>query len=723
MKRTLSLYWISLSLALAGCSGGHVSPSGTSASTLQAIQVSASGASLYPGQNLQCKATGTYSNGSSQDLTASASWSSSDSTIATVSAGVATGKGIGSVTVKATSGGISGSTTLSVTTAPLVSIAVLPPSPVIAAQTTQQFKASGTFADGTTGDVTSTVTWSSSALSVASISTTIPTSGLAQGLSAGQSTITALSGNVSGSAVLTVTSATLTSLAVGPADTIIPLGTIEQLTATGTFSDGSTQDVTNIAKWSSSAPAIASVTSGTGLVTAKREGTANITATIGSVQNTKSVTVNLANLVSIVVTPTNPSIANGTDEPFIATGTFNDGATRDLAYDVTWSSSNPAVAIIGANGIAISQGVGTSTITASAGGISGSSTLTTTNATLLSISVGPANASIARGTAIVLTPIGTFSDGTTQNLSLQASWKSDNTAIASVDSTGTVTGVAAGTANISASLLGITGSAPLTVTGASPVSIAITPGDSFVPPAGVIQYRAVGTFSDGTTQNITNSANWVSSDNSVATIVSGGRATGQKAGNTTITATLGSISANTALLVTSASLVSITINPPSEQIASQTSSKLDAVGTFSDGGKQDLTSTASWTSSNASVATVGKQTGVVSGMSPGITTITAVFNGVVGSAAVTVTNATLTSVAITPNSRAVALGTSVKFSATGTFSDGTTQDLTNFIAWSSSNPSVAFINGNGTATTAGTGTTSITATLNGVSGSATLTVN
>ena len=87
-------------------------------------------------------------------------------------------------------------------------------------------------------------------------------------------------------------------------------------------------------------------------------------------------------LVSIAVTPINPSIVLGTTEQFTATGTYSDNSTRNLTTSVIWSSSAGSVATIsnaaGSNGKATSVAAGTTTITATSGNISGSTTLTVT---------------------------------------------------------------------------------------------------------------------------------------------------------------------------------------------------------------------------------------------------------------------------------------------------------------------------------------------------------
>src|SRR5208337_1168110 len=114
------------------------------------------------------------------------------------SSGLATGVAAGSSTIQATSGSISGSTSLTVTAATVVSIAVTPANPSIAAGQQQPFTATGTYTDGSHQNLTSTATWTSSAPSVATIS-----GGLATALTAGNTTIQATSGSISGSTGLT----------------------------------------------------------------------------------------------------------------------------------------------------------------------------------------------------------------------------------------------------------------------------------------------------------------------------------------------------------------------------------------------------------------------------------------------------------------------------------------------------------------------------------------
>jgi uncharacterized protein YjdB len=168
----------------------------------------------------------------------------------------------------------------------LQSLAVTPASPTAVVSSTQQFKATGTYSNSTSQDLTTSVTWTSSNTGVA----TIVASGLATTVTEGSTTVTATLGSVAGHTTLIVAGATLVSIAVTPAAPTLACDISQQFTATGTFSDSSTQNLTSSVTWSSSDSAVALVNAA-GVVATEAQGTATITATSGSVQGSTQVTV------------------------------------------------------------------------------------------------------------------------------------------------------------------------------------------------------------------------------------------------------------------------------------------------------------------------------------------------------------------------------------------------------------------------------------------------
>jgi hypothetical protein len=349
-------------------------------------------------------------------------------------------------------------------------------------------------------------------------------------------------------------------------------------------------------------------------------------------------------------------------------------------------------------------------------------------ATLVSLSISPANPSIAPGTTIQLTAQGTFSNGAKQNLTSSVTWSSSNTAIATVAPAGLVSAVLStiGTTTISASYGGISGST--TLTSSDLATIAVTPADQTIASGTAIQYTATGNLVNTATQNISAFVTWGSNDtNKVDISVSGLATAGTATGTATISAAFNSITGSTSL--TSADVASIAVAPPDATIILGTKQQYSATGTLATAGSptQNLTSWATWTSSQQSVATISN-TGLATSQGTGTTFIAAAYALVTSNTATLVVNpATLLTIAVTPVSASVPLGRTQQFTATGTFSNNTTQDLTSVATWFSSNALVSTVSNTvgskGLATTLETGTAAISAQFSGVtSNSATLTV-
>ena len=727
--------------------------SGTAAVTvtaakLMSITITPPQISLAKGTSQQLTATGIFTDQSTQDLTRFVSWTSSDSTIATVSnasgsRGLVTGAGVGSATITATRSGVSGSASVSVTAAVLTSITITPPSLSLAKGTTQQLTATGTFSDNTTQDLTTSVSWVSSASAVA-VSNAEGSQGQVTGVAVGNATVAAAQGGITGTAAVQVTAATLTSINITPPSVSIAKGTTAQLVATGVYSDNTTQDLTAAVSWSSSDQTKAFVSNAPGsegVVTGAGVGSATITATQDGVAAMAVVTVTGATLTSITITPPSTSLAKGTSQQLTATGTFTDQSTQDLTRFVLWTSSDSTIAAVsnvpGSKGLVTGTGAGSTTITAALAGVSGGASLTVTAAVLTSITVTPPSPSLAKGTTQQLTATGTFSDGTTQDLTTSVSWISSASAVAvsnAEGSQGQVTGVAVGNATIAATQSGITGTAAVTVTAATLTSINITPPSASIANGTTAQLVATGVYSDNTTQDLTQSVSWTSSDETKAVVSNAqgrrGLVTGTGVGSATITAAQGGVSGTAAMTVTAATVSSITITPPDTSIAKGTTVRLNATCNLSDGTTQDCTTQVSWTSADSTIAQVSNDSGtqgLVSGIGKGSTSITATVPGIQGSTTVTVTAETLTSITVMPANPSVVAGFVIFMTATGNFSDGTTQDLTKVTSWTSSDLSVAqiFSNNpsfNGLLLTFMAGTTTVTATFNGIQGSTTVTV-
>ena len=706
-----------ISATLSGVSGGTRLTVTAVAVALRSIAVTPASPLLVEGATQQFSAIGTFSDGSTQDLTNQVTWASASPSVATINtSGLAAAARPGSASITASLNSVSSSAVLTVTSAQLVSIALTLASPSLTNGRTEPVIATGTFADSTTSDLSSLVSWTSLTPTVASISST----GVATALAPGTATIVATLSGISGRTVLTVAPLVLQTIKLMPPNPTIGPGNTEPFTATGTFSDGSTQDLTGQVTWASANSAVATITAA-GLATGSADGTATITAALGSVTGQTGLTVSPAILQSILVSPASPTIAKGQTISFTATGTFSDNSIRDVTNQVSWASANPAVATVSAAGLATGLAPGTAAIIATLGDVTGSRVLTAGPAVLESIAVTPANPSVAKGNTEPLVATGILSDNSTQDLTSQVSWTSATNTVATVSVAGVATAVASGTTTITATLAGMTGQTVLTVVPAALLSIVVTPAGPSLPDGETEAFAATGTFSDNTTSDLTAQVTWASATTSVATINGAGQATGVAPGTSSISATLDGVTGQTMLTVSPAVLQSIAVTPANPSVPKGETMVLDVTGTFSDGTVQDLTSQVSWASASSSVATISAG-GVASGLALGASTIAATLGGVTGQTVLTVSPAVPLSIVVTPANSTIAKGDAEPFTATGAFSDGANEDVTSQVTWASSTATVATISGAGLATGLAPGTSTITATLSGVSGQALLTV-
>jgi hypothetical protein len=172
--------------------------------------------------------------------------------------------------------------------------------------------------------------------------------------------------------------------------------------------------------------------------------------------------------------------------------------------------------------------------------------------TITSLQVAPASATVQPGTTQQYTATARYGNNTTADVTSQVTWSTNPTSVATINSTGLLTGVALGNANVQAkSSNGIISNTAVSVATKQVASVAIQPltqtlSLSLGPTT--VQFTATATYRDGTTANITAIATWTSTPSSVASISSTGLATAQTVGTATVAATSGGVTSNGATL-------------------------------------------------------------------------------------------------------------------------------------------------------------------------------
>ncbi len=444
----------------------------------------------------------------------------------------------------------------------------------------------------------------------------------------------------------------------------------------------------------------------------------------GDFTDTATITVACppAPVASVSLTPAAASVLTG--QTVQLTATPKDANGNPLGGRVvTWSSDNTTIATVSASGLVTANAVGSATITATSEGQSGASAITVSTVPVASVAVSPATASLSVGQTALLTA--TPKDANGNPLTGRAvTWSTDNGSVATVSGTGLVTAAGAGSATITATSEGKSGTASVTVT-APTGQFAI--GDSV--------QTTVSTWVRNTSQPPADPATGTP-PSVIGTQPAGAR--GVVDSGPVLNTTAGGdgairyhvlfasgtsgwvVQGNLAKIVPTVPVASVTVSPATASLTVGQTAQLTA--TPKDANGNPLTArTITWSSSDNTIATVSGS-GLVTGVGPGgPVTITATSEGQSGTAAVNVTLAPVASVTVAPSTANIAITGTVQLTATPKDANG--NPLTGrAISWSSSDNTIGTVNGSGLVTGVAAGSVTITATSEGKSGTASVTV-
>ena len=639
-------------------------------------------------------------------------WATKDATVATVSsAGVVTGVKAGPVQVAATAEGKSAVVDVTVNPKAVVSVRITPAGDVgLLVGGTRQMTAQPLDADG--GALTErAVTWASSATAVATVSA----AGLITAVAPGGAVVSATSEGKSAVVAVTVSSVPVASVSVTPPNDEVVVTQTLQLTAVAKDAQGGSLSGRPVS-WSTSDAAKATVSS-TGLVTGIAPGSVTITASIEGTTGTSAITVKPKPVGAVILSPAEVSVEVGASRQLTAQVTDDQGAVL-TGRPITYSSDKPAVATVSAAGLVTAVALGTAKITATSEGKSGTADVTVVAVPVSAVEVTPAesNLTIGQQAALVATPRDARGAVLTGR---PVAWTSGAPSVATVSSAGTVTAVGAGTAVIFATIEGRTGSANVTVRQIPVTSVTVAPSFSSIAVGASVQLAA--TVRSGTTVLTDRVVGWTSSNETIAVVSSTGRVTALKAGGVTITATSEGVSGTASV---AAGITSVAVSPNPTSVAVGQTRQLTAVAR--DGSNTTIPGvTFQWSSGATQTATVSSS-GLVTGVATGTATVTASVASASGGTAsgassVTVTPAPVATVTVTPNPATVARTRTVQLTAT--LRDAANNILTGrTVTWSSNPTSIAIVNNNGVVSGIAVGTATITATSEGKSGTATVTV-
>ena len=447
------------------------SPTGSNTTALESsasvatVTVSPASATGNVGDAAQFAATLKDANGNV--LTGlSVTWSSTNTAVVTVNAtGYATAVGAGSAALVATSNGKSGQAQITVngssSPVPVATVTVSPSTATGNVGDAAQFTATTTDAGGNvlTGR---TITWSSTNTAVATVNAT----GYAKAVGPGSAALVATSEGKSGQAQITVNGSSspvpVASVTVSPSSATKNVGDVVQFAATTKDANGNVLTGRTIT-WSSTNTAVVTV-SATGSAKAVGAGSAAVVATSEGKSGQAGVTVKIP-VASVTVSPSSATGNVGDAAQFTATTKDANGNVL-TGRTITWSSTNTTVVTVSSTGYAKAVGAGSAAVVATSEGKSGQAPVTVNGssspAPVATVTVSPTSATIAVGGTQTFSVV--LKDASGNVLSGRSvTWTSSAPSIAGVSATGVVTGLVAGTATITATSEGKSGTASLAV--------------------------------------------------------------------------------------------------------------------------------------------------------------------------------------------------------------------------------------------------------------------
>jgi uncharacterized protein YjdB len=324
----------------------------------------------------------------------------------------------------------------------------------------------------------------------------------------------------------------LTSISVSPSSVNLDEGDTQQLTVKARYSDGSSKTKTSSASYSSNNTNVATVSS-SGMITAKNAGSATVTVRYGGYTRYVSVNVDPV-LTSISVSPSSVNLDEGDTQQLTVKARYSDGSSKTKTSSASYSSNNTNVATVSSSGMITAKNAGSATVTVRYGGYTRYVSVNV-DPVLTSISVSPSPVNIRKGDTKQLSVTARFSDSSSESITTKATYSSDNPSIATVSSTGLITGKAIGVTTVRVTYSGKSQSVTVNVREPDLVMLSVNPDSINIRRGDTNQLIATARYSDGSFKNVTSKATYTSRNTSIATVSNTGLVRGVTKGSTTIT--------------------------------------------------------------------------------------------------------------------------------------------------------------------------------------------
>lgn len=492
---------------------------------VSSITVYSDKTSFAIGEKTSLFATVFFTNGAAVDVSDLATWESLDNSKISVSGNTATALDTGATYVSASYQGFSKSVLLVPFSAVLNRIELSVQSLSLPVDGETVLRVSAIYDNGLSVDVTDSCVYSITDESVAIVNE----SGVITSQAAGTTSLNVSYHSESVTLDININSSTISSIQVTPIIGSKSINEQQQFEATATLDDGSKLDITNSVVWSSADESIIDI-NGAGVASLVSAGTTSINATYQLFSNSVNFQVLDKSIASLELILSSTSISVGISTALICIATYSDGSTEDITASVQLESSSPEVALVSnhthTKGVVSSLGVGATTLSASIAGVTNSTELTVTTASLVSIAVESESSLLSANINAYFSAKGTFDDGSVVDITDTVTWELSDSQHGTISNSSGARGLfnnnfsqsSTQELTVTAGFHSVTGSKKIILAPGSISSISINPSQAILNMGQNTPFKAYAHFSDGASVDITDIATWSSSEDTIAMV-------------------------------------------------------------------------------------------------------------------------------------------------------------------------------------------------------------
>ncbi len=445
----------------------------------------------------------------------------------------------------------------------------------------------------------------------------------AQGVGEGSVQVTAEYKGLSATALLVVTDKSLEQLLISPREKVTLVGLNESYSATAVFEDGTTQDITDDAKWSSSAPEKAGLNAseGAGVFLALESDAAPISigAEFGGERATALLEILDGSVDELVIEPSlqYTPVRHFVDYQAFARIASSPPELIDVTSSCVWTAGDGSLASANYQdvpgrfiGLVAGDTEVRAQLTFGDLELQQEAELVVTDAVLARIDVYPSEQTIQFGNQGRLEAIGIYEDGSEKNITDLATWSTGAPEVASIvesgDEGGTFEGLSVGQSVMTATFDGLSDTSLLKVNAPSLISISLTPSQASVPEGLRQAFSATALYEGEITANITNVASWSTANADIAIMSSKlpGTAFALSPGETEVKVAFQGKEASASLEVAQAQVTSLRIQPGVAVLPLRAEAQFSAFAEFDNGQSREVTQEALWSTSSDDLATV-----------------------------------------------------------------------------------------------------------------------